>query len=98
LVALALIFSIQQCDPAPFYLFGKIIYIYIYNLIIYLFFFFFFFFFFFYIFFFFKFLKNIINKFLTKIILKHNYIDEIDANLDAAHRKAVAGELYILLI
>jgi len=23
LVALALIFSIQQCDPAPFYLFGK---------------------------------------------------------------------------
>jgi len=43
LVALALIFSIQQCDPAPFYLF-----------------------------------------------------DEIDANLDAAHRKAVAAMIHEL--
>jgi structural maintenance of chromosome 3 (chondroitin sulfate proteoglycan 6) len=45
LVALALIFSIQKCDPAPFYLF-----------------------------------------------------DEIDAALDAQHRKAVAGNYQLLFI
>jgi len=45
LVALALIFSIQKCDPAPFYLF-----------------------------------------------------DEIDAALDAQHRKAVAGNNQLLFI
>lgn len=43
LVALALIFSIQRCDPAPFYLF-----------------------------------------------------DEIDANLDAQYRTAVAGKFWIV--